>query len=73
VKTLHEARNKAAAAHELARQKMAERSTQGFTPLKKGEQVWLDGWNLKICYQSWKLAPKREGPFMITEVLRPIT
>jgi len=27
VKTLHEARNEAAAAHELARQKMAERST----------------------------------------------
>jgi len=50
VKTLHEARNKAAAAHELVRQKMAERSTQGFTPFKKGEQVWLDGWNLKIGY-----------------------
>jgi len=39
VKTLHEARNEAAAAHELARQKMTERSTRGFTPFKKGEQV----------------------------------
>jgi len=54
-------------------QKIAERSTQGFTPFKKGEQVWLDGQNLKIGYQSRKLAPKREGPFMITEVLGPIT
>ena len=73
VKTLHEARNEAAAAHELVKQKMAERSTPGFTSFKKEEQVWLDSRNLKIGYQSWKLAPKREGPFMITEVLGPIT
>ena len=73
VKALHEARNKAAVAHELARQKMAERSTWGFTPFKKGEQVWLDGWNLKIGYLSWKLASKREGHFTITEVLGPVT
>jgi len=58
VKALHKARNKAAAAHKLARQKMAEKSIQGFTPFKKREQVWLDGWNLKIDYQSRKLAPK---------------
>ena len=73
VKTLHEARNEAAAAHELARQKMAERSTWGFTSFKKGEQVWLDSRNLKISYQSRKLASKREGLFIITEVLGPIT
>jgi len=59
--------------HELARQMVAERTTRGFTPFKKGEQVWLDGRNLKIGYQSRKLAPKREGPFMITEVLGPVT
>jgi len=58
VKTLYKARNEAAAAHELARQKMAERSTRGFTLFKKGEQIWLDGRNLKIGYQSQKLAPK---------------
>ena len=73
VKTLYEAINKAAAAHELARQKMTERSTQGFTPFKTGEQVWLDGQNLKIGYISQKLAPKQEGPFMIMEVLGPVT
>jgi len=73
VKALHEARNKAAVAHELARQKMAERSTWGFTPFKKGEQVWLDSWNLKIGYLSRKLTPKQEGPFGITEVLGPVT
>jgi len=58
VKALHEARSEAAAAHELARQKMAERSTQGFTLFKKEEQVWLDGQNLKIGYLSRKLVPK---------------
>jgi len=52
---------------------VAERTTQGFTPFKKGEQVWLDGRNLKIGYQSRKLALKREGPFVITEVLGPVT
>jgi len=71
VKALHKARNEAAAAHKLVRQKMAERSTWGFTPFKKGEQVWLDGRNLKIDYLSQKLALKQEGPFMITEVLGP--
>jgi hypothetical protein len=73
IKILNEARNEASAAHELARQKVAERSTRGFTPFKKGDQVWLDGRNLKIGYQSRKLAPKREGPFEITEVLGPVT
>jgi len=73
MKTLKEAQNEAAAVYELARQMVAERTTRGFTPFKKGEQVWLDGWNLKIGYQSRKLAPKREGPFTITEVLGPVT
>ena len=73
VKTLHKPKNKTAAALELVRQKMAERSTQGFTPFKKREQVQLYGQNLKIGYLSWKLASKWGGPFMITEVLRPVT
>ena len=73
LKTLKEARNEASAAHELARQKMAERSTRGFTPFQKSDKVWLDGRNLKIGYPSRKLAPKREGPFEITEVMGPVT
>jgi len=73
LKTLKEARNEASAAHELARQRMAEQSTWGFTPFEKGQKVWLDGRNLKIGYESWKLASKREGPFEITEIIGPIT
>ena len=35
LKTLKEARNEASTAHELARQRIAERMTQGFTPFEK--------------------------------------
>jgi len=51
---------------------MAERSTRGFTPFLKTDKVWLDGRNLKIGYPSRKLAPKREGPFEIAEVMGPV-
>jgi transposase InsO family protein len=43
---LQKAREEAIAAHDLARQKMAERTTRGFTPFKKGNKVWLEGTNL---------------------------
>ena len=43
---LQKARLKAMAAHELARQRMAERITRGFAPFQKGQQVWLEARNL---------------------------
>ena len=70
---LKKARNEALAAHELARQRMKERTTQKFSPFKKGEKVWLDSKNLKLNYENKKIAPRREGPFKITEVLGPLT
>ena len=69
---LQEARKEADAAHELARQKMMERITRGFKPFKEGDKVWLESRYLKLCYESKKLAPKREGPFKILEVLSPL-
>ena len=69
---LQEARKEAEAAHELARQHMMERTTLGFTPFKKGVKVWLEAKYLKLCHESKKLAPKREGPFLIEEVLNPL-
>ena len=51
---------------------MADRQKSRFTPFKKGDQVWLDSQNLKTTYHK-KMKPKREGPFMITEVLGPVT
>ena len=38
-----------------------------------GDQVWLEGCNLRIDRPSAKLAPKRYGPFKIGKVLSPIT
>ena len=38
-----------------------------------GDQVWLEGCNIRIDRPSAKLAPKRHGPFKITKVLSPIT
>ena len=51
---------------------MAERITKHFVPFQKGQKVYLEGRNLKLRYANRKLAPKREGPFVITEVLNPL-
>jgi hypothetical protein len=50
-----------------------EQITQKFIPFKKGDKVWLDLKNLKLPYPTKKLAPKREGPFPITEVISPLS
>ena len=50
--------------------------TKGKTPeqrYKQGDQVWLEGCNLRIDRPSTKLALKRHGPFKIKKVLSPIT
>jgi len=64
---LQRARDEALAAHKLACQTMAERITRGFTPFELGQKVWLNAKNLRTGHSTWKLAPKREGPFTISE------
>lgn len=66
-------RAEALAAHELARQLMADRIKKRFIPFKKGEDVWLEAKNLNLGNPFRKLKPKREGPFKILEVLSPWT
>ncbi|KAF8694346.1 hypothetical protein AX14_002062 [Amanita brunnescens Koide BX004] len=46
------------AAHELAHTKMKEKITHYSKPFKVNNKVWLDSKNLRIPYQSPKLAPK---------------
>lgn len=65
-------RNEALATHELARARIAEQKKDTFIPFKKGDKVWLDTQNLKTNYHK-KMAPKREGPFEIDEILGPVT
>ena len=72
MKTLIRNWEEALAAHELARTRMIERQKTTFIPFRKGDQVWLDARNLTTIYHK-KMAPKREGPFEITEVIGPVT
>jgi hypothetical protein len=65
-------RDKALAAHELARARMAERRQNTFTPFTIGQKVWLDTRNMKMNYHK-KMTPKREGPFEVEEVLGSVT
>jgi len=37
------------------------------------DQVWLDGKNLVLPYHSNKLAPRRQGPFRIKQIISPVT
>jgi hypothetical protein len=72
MKTLTKDRKEALAAHELARSCMIERRKSMFVPFKLSDQVWLDTRNLKTTHHK-KIGPKREGPFKITKVIRPVT
>ena len=49
-----------------------ERTTHKFKPFQKNNLVWLESKNLKLRYESKKVAPKREGPFRISKVLGPL-
>ena len=72
MKQLIKDREEALAAHELAWNRMIKQRRTNFVPFKKGDKVWLDARNLKTLYHK-KMAPKREGPFEITEVIGPVT
>ena len=62
----------AIATHELAWQWMAEQHKNKFSGFKLDQLVWLDTRNLKTKYHK-KMAPKCEGPFWISKVLRLVT
>ena len=38
-----------------------------------GDRVWLDGRNLKTNHPTSKLAPQRHGPFVISQVMSPVS
>ena len=72
MRTLIRNREEALAAHELARNRMADQRRSTFTPFKLGDRVWLDTRNLKTNHHK-KIGPRREGPFKITRVIGPVT
>ena len=67
--TLKEARKEALAAHKTAQWIMREQITRNFSPWKVGDKMWLEATNLCLHYPSQKLAPKRLGPFKLSQVL----
>jgi hypothetical protein len=40
---------------------------------KEGDQVWLEGKNLRLSQPTAKLAPRRHGPFKVIKVLSPVS
>jgi hypothetical protein len=40
---------------------------------KEGDQVWLEGKNLRLNQPTAKLAPRRHGPFKVIKVLSPVS
>ena len=72
MKTLQKNWEEALAAHKLARTQMIERGKSTFAPFKQGDKVWLDTQNIKMNYHK-KIGLKREGPFEIVKVIRPVT
>jgi hypothetical protein len=40
-----------------------------FIPYNKGDLVWLEGKNLNTTHPSAKLAPRRFGPFLVTDAI----
>jgi hypothetical protein len=69
---IQEARDRAKAAMIKAQQGWERRKRTAPT-FQTGDQVWLDGRNIKTFHPTAKLAPKRHGPFPIVRVLSPIT
>jgi hypothetical protein len=67
-----EARDKARTAM-IKVQQGWERRKRTAPTFQTGDQVWLDGRNIKMFHPTAKLAPKRHGPFPIIRVLSPIT
>jgi hypothetical protein len=49
--------------------KMQNPGNKRFQPYKEGDQVWLEGTNLKTLYPMAKLGPKRYGPFKVVKQL----
>ena len=69
---LEDSRKEALAVHKKAQRTIKKWISSKFYPWKSGDKVWLEGRNLKLHYPSKKLAPRKEGPFKIVQVIFPV-
>ena len=49
--------------------KIGNSGNKKFRPYKEGDQIWIEGTNLKTLYPSAKLGPKHYGPFKVLKQL----
>jgi Chromo (CHRromatin Organisation MOdifier) domain len=49
-----------------------KKGRQAYEPFKEGDQVWLDGKNLKTSHPFAKLAPKWYSLFPVVQVINPV-
>ena len=52
--------------------RMKKKGSKRFKPYQEGDQVWIEGTNLKTLYPTAKLGPKRYGPFKILKQMSPV-
>jgi Chromo (CHRromatin Organisation MOdifier) domain len=73
LKTLRDRAQTAIRCTQAMTQKYAERKKGQchFRPFAEGQQVWLEGTNLRLSHPTTKLCPKHFGPFRITKVISP--
>lgn len=72
LKAINHAQEEAIAALKIAKEAMKaqhDKYGQEAPTLLEGDLVWLEGKNLKTNYPTAKIAPKRFGPFKITDVI----
>ena len=48
-----------------------KKGSKRFKPYQEGNQVWIEGTNLKTLYPTVKLGPKHYGPFKILKQMSP--
>ena len=51
--------------------RIKRKGSKRFKPYQEGDQVWIEGTNLKTLYPTAKLGPKRYGPFKILKQMSP--
>jgi Chromo (CHRromatin Organisation MOdifier) domain len=56
----------------LLKHMLRKKGQRHFHPFTVGQKVWLEGTNLKTSHLTKKFAPKRYGPFSITDVISPV-
>jgi Chromo (CHRromatin Organisation MOdifier) domain len=66
----HMRRNRLMAIHAL--NKVAHRTNTSPNRWTTGQLTWLEGKNLPLPYGAAKLAPRRHGPFKVTQIISPV-